>query len=199
MAHQALRAVTATEPDELLARRALSSLDEFGKGLARIARIARSVTTETYGPQELRHLQRQVDRSVQELDGLAESSRYRTVHLWDPPHGDGNASADPDDVRRVRVRMLWPVPAPRHRLLVGGARQADEVLARVTAAQQVLALPGNPGPPAAGQGAGAGRTVGWQLEDEPAGVRAMVTATRLQFEALARLLRRPDAGAVPGR
>ena len=166
--------------------------------MERIARIARSVVDGRYGPEELRHLQRQVDRSVQELDGLAESSRYVTVHLWDPPRGaESPGVADVDDLRRVRVRMLWPVPRARHRLLVTGTPHAGDVLDRVNAAQRKLRsqatreLHSQATGPVAGMDSPA-QALPWQWDDESTGVRAMVQATRLQLEALEQLLRRPE-------
>lgn len=194
MVEQTAQRGTATEAGERLEQRAARSMAEFETGLERIARIARGVVDGRYGSDELRHLQRQLDRSVQELDGLAESSRYLTVHLWDPPPGaESGSGADVDDLRRVRVRMLWPVPRARDRLLVSEKRDAADVLDRVTVAQHTLRSssldrePGADSPVAENP---------WRLEDESSGVRAMVLATRAQLEALERLLRRSKGGVV---
>ncbi len=195
MAESVARQGAAIEPDERLEQRAARSLSDFGAGLERIERIARSVANGQYGQQELRHLQRQVDRSVQELDGLAESARYLTVHLWDPPPGArSNDSSSVEDRRRVQVRMLWPVPSARHRLMVAETGQATQVLHRVDSAQQVLRS--TPRGPGAGTWSPDGAS-SWRLDEESPGVRAMVAAAWTQLEALERLLQRTEAAVSP--
>lgn len=149
-------------PEDEHHERAGRSLANFDAGLARIGRIADSVACGRHGLDDLRHLQRQIDRSVQELDVLAETSRHHTMHLWDR-HVDAGAFTsrvavkvrpgqqlelgatgriEPDESQekaRAHVRMLWPVPSLRHRLGVQTPADACDVLDRVARARAGLA------------------------------------------------------------
>lgn len=213
-------------PEEELLERAARSLANFDAGLERIRRIAHAVADGGQQPDELRHLQRQIDRSVQELDALAEACRYDTMHIWDRRVDDGQTTAAPagvgtpgkqpgtgatvwieteesDELARAHVRMMWPVPSPRHRLTVQTSADVRDVLTRVARARARLAAdcqregtstrrtPASTAERELRQSHGHRQTP-WRLPEENLGVTSMVMATVAQIGALATLLAPPN-------